>query len=153
MFRLRLLAVVCAVLQFLVVSPTSATQDSQSTMEPWQLSELQTLVDVVSAAIRGQGEFTDEPFSMSADFLKGMEGKTYVPFTLSIDPSRLAESSMAMYLFVIPHADAPPAPSADGTVELPEPTFEDGHFIDVAGRGEDEPIEVSRSFSAAGRSL
>lgn len=150
MSQFRRLAVLYAILQLTVVVPVSATQDSQSVMEPWQLSELQTLVDVVSAAVRGKGEFAEEPFRMTTDFLKGMEGKTYVPFTLAIDPSRLTESSVAMYLYVTPQAEASPAPSPDGTVELPEPAFEDGHFIDVAVGEEGEPIEVTRAFAVTG---
>ncbi len=149
-FRLRLLAVVCAIGQLLAVAPASAAQDPQVDMEDWQLAELQTLVDVVAAAVRGQGVFTGKPFRMTADFLKGMEGKTYVPFTLSIDPSLLTESSLALYLFVTPHSETPPPPSADGTIEVPDPVFEDGHFVEFSGQAEGEIIEVSRAFSAEG---
>ncbi len=148
--RLRRVAAVCAVAHLLVTAPVSAGQDSEIVLEDWQLAELQTLVDVVAAAARGQGVFTQDPFRISPDFLKGREGKTYVPFTLSIDPSQLTESSLAMYLFVIPHTDAPPAASADGTIDLPDPVFEDGHFVEIAGHEEGETIEVSRAFTASG---
>ena len=146
--RLQLLAVVCAIGQLLAVVPASAAQD-QVDLEDWQRAELQTLVDVVAATVRGQGDFTEKPFRMTTDFLKGLEGKTYVPFTLFIDPSLLAESSLAMYVFVTPHRETPP-PSGDGTIEVPDPVFEDGHFVEFSGQAEGETIEVSRSFSAEG---
>ena len=147
--RLQLLAVVYAIGQLLAVVPASAAQDPQVDMEDWQRAELQTLVDVVAAAVRGQGVFTEKPFRMTTDFLKGLEGKTYVPFTLSVDPSLLTESSLAMYVFVTPHRETPP-PSGDGTIEVPDPVFEDGHFVEFSGQAEGETIEVSRSFSAEG---
>ena len=148
LFRLRHATVVCAIVQILMGAPASGAWGEQASMEAWQLAELQTLVDVVASAVRGELVPTKQPFAMTADFLKGMEGKTYVPFTLSIDSSQVMGSSLAMYFLVTPHADVLPVPSADGAIESLDQVFEDRHFIDVSGRAEDKAIEVSRAFTA-----
>ena len=67
--------------------PSAAAQDQTP-------REVQTLVDVVRAAVRGQPVPTARPFEWENDFLKGVDGKTYVPFTLVIDPVKITSPTI-----------------------------------------------------------
>ena len=139
----------------------SATQDETvPQIEDWQRAELQALVDVVGEALRGELVQLEDPFTLTSDFLKGIDGQTYVPLTVTLEPEALGESSLAMYLYVIPHLDAGAAefePADGGEVGagqisgLPTAVFEDAFFIDVsAAKAEAGAIVLSRAFTAVG---
>ena len=121
--------------------------------------ELQTLVDVVRAAVRGQVVPTARPFEWENDFLKGVDGTTYVPFTLVIDPVKITSPTMAVYVLVTEHAptDQPAAPGSDDRQSQADAdqsedvstAFEDAYFIDV------DPFEsvahrIRRAFAVPG---
>ena len=176
MFSLRNLTAACTLALLVILAPVAevnltATQvESTSSIEAWQVAELQTLVDVVGAALDGELVQHEDPFTFKSDFLKGMDGVSYVPFTVTLAPESLSESSVAMYVYVTPHVDeqavAPEPPDEltegpyprrqstdDGRLGLGLPTavFEDAFFIDVsAAKGEDGPIVLSRAFTAVG---
>jgi len=148
--RWRCIAVACAIVVLLPLASLAiaATQDVPE-LERWQRRELQTLVGIVAAALRGELVQLDDPFTVRPDFLKGTDGLTYVPFTLTLDPEQVSGSSLAVYLSVIPHQEAASAESNGD--DLPEAVFEDAYFVDVsAARGAGGPIELSRAFTAAG---
>ena len=147
---------VCVAVALLLTASSARAQDPETTsaLEDWQRQELQSLVEVVGAALRGQLVATEKPFVFKPDFLKGTDGNTYVPFTLTIDSSKVTASSVAMYLFVTAHVDQPPAtpPAADDNDDeeaLPEAAFEDAYFADVSPTS-DEPLHLSRAFTAPG---
>lgn len=132
----------CAVAVLLAVSWVAA-QDSTTSgnvLEEWQQEELQSLVEVVSAALNGQVILPAEnPFEIRTDFLKGTDGNAYVPFTVSIDPSKVNASAVAMYLFVIDPVSAQAAAQAAALIaEEPEAPDRrasvviDGVAVDVA---------------------
>ena len=161
----RDVAAACALSLFLVLAPVAdvsltAAQDSgTSELEDWERAELQALVDVVGAALRGELVQLEDPFTLTLDFLKGTDNLTYVPFNVTLDPASLSESSVAMYLYVTLHVDAP-SPGAvpegdddddddDDAPGLPEAVFEDVFFIDVsAAKADGGPIVLSRPFTA-----
>ena len=156
----RILLAVFAGLLLLAGPATAQTQTPEETtvLEEWQSAELRSLVEVVRAALRGQLVPTEDPFELHPDFLKGADGNTYVPFTLTIDPAKITASSVAMYLFVTEH-QMPAAPAAattdeteaESAPELPAALFEDGYFIDVsAARSAGGPVHISRAFTVPG---
>ena len=153
--RNPVLAVLVGLLLLAVPATAQAqTPDETNVLEEWQTTELQSLVEVVSAALQGQLVPTEDPFELSPDFLKGADGNTYVPFTLTIDPAKITAPSVAMYLFVTEH-QMPAASTTEETeeaeTELPTALFEDAYFIDISGeRGAGGPIRISRAFTAPG---
>ena len=127
-------------------------EGEQNELEPWERAELESLVEVVRAALLGQLSPTEDPFGLTPDFLKGTDGNTYVPFTVEIDPAKVGGSTVGVYIFVAAHQD-PSTASETETEEpqLPESIFEDAYFVDVsAQRSEGELIHVSRAFTAPG---
>ena len=87
------------------------------------------------------------------DFLKGAEGSIYVPFTVTMDPSKLSTSTFAMYLFVTPHVEPPAAdalpPSLEETLE--SDIYSDLFFVEVSEDSTDDgAVEIHRAFQAPG---
>ena len=158
--RRKWVVVMCATVVLLTASSVAA-QDTPGggDLEEWQRQELQSLVEVVSAALSGQIVPAEDPFEFRPDFLKGTDGNAYVPFTLSIDQSKVRASSLAMYLIVVDPLMMP-APAAtdddDGDADetppvpaMPPAVFEDAYFAEVTAGGT-EPVEISRAFLAPG---
>ena len=85
-----------------------------------QEREIVSLANVVGAALRGEIVPAEEPFGWTNDFLKSSEQTTFVPFTLSIDESKLTTSAVAMYLFVAPRGARAGSAAA---------AFEDGYHV------------------------
>ena len=145
MRRVAALILTLAVFTSLVLVPSAAAQDQ---VPP----EVQTLVDVVRAAVGGQVVPAAPPFEWEHDFLKGVDGRTYVPFTLVIDPVKITSPSMVMYVFVTERAstDQPAAPDSDDRQSQDvSGDIQDAYFIDV------DPLEsvahrIRRAFSVPG---
>lgn len=151
--RWRHVAATCAFVVSVALSPlaTAAMQDDAPDLEDWQRSELRKLVEIVAAAVSGDLVQLENPFTVTPDFLKGTDNLTYVPYRVSIDASRFSASSVAAYLFVVPHQDAPDPDAELDDRNLPESVFEDAYFIDATSAPTDgSPIELHRAFSAAG---
>ena len=176
MSRATVLILTLAAFTSLVLVPSAAAQD-QVSPEQVPPEEVQTLVDVVRAAVRGEVVPAARPFEWENDFLRGVDGTTYVPFTLVIDPVKITWPKMVMYLLVTEHAptDQPAALDSDSRNQaspgrLLEPftpdwykrqrarqsqdvstalEFQDAYFIDV------DPLEsvghrIRRAFSVPG---
>ena len=107
-----------------------------------QEREIVSLAVVVGAALRGEIVPTEEPFGWANDFLKSSERTTFVPFTLSIEESRLTTPAVAMYLFVAPRG----ARAGSGSAALPAAAFEDGYHVVVGAPGEDGFHRIRRGF-------
>ena len=131
----------------------------ENQLEDWERAELQGLVQTVGAALRGELTQDEKPFTLKPHFLKGADGMTYVPFTVTLDSDQISESAVAMYLFVTVHQDPSSAPvqPEENSEELPEvpqvppAVFEDAYFIGVSDqRTAGDQIELSRAFTAAG---
>ena len=76
--------------------------------------------------------------------MKGTDGNTYVPFTLTIDSTRVASDTVVVYLYV---DDTRMAEGEDDDDR--EAVFEDAYFVEVDRDG-DEPVHLSRAFSVPG---
>ena len=109
--------------------------DAQPPDAEAQEREIVSLANVVGAALRGEIVPTEEPFGWANDFLKSSEGTTFIPFTLSIEESKLTTPAVAMYLFVAPRGGS--AVSA---------AFEDGYHVLLGAAGEDGLYRISRGF-------
>ena len=109
---------------FLVVAGLAAvpgpTEGAQPLDAGAQEREIVSLANVVGAALRGEIVPAEEPFGWTNDFLKSSEQTTFVPFTLSIDESKLTTAAVAMYLFVAPRGARAGAAAA---------AFEDGYHV------------------------
>ena len=131
-------------------------QEPANPLEDWERAELQTLARTLGDALQGRLAPTENPFELQPSFFKQADGLTYVPFTVTVDPARISEFVVAMYLFVTAHQDPPAAPADPDSTEEPVPqvpraVFEDAYFIDVsAERAGGGPIHLSRAFSAPG---
>lgn len=84
-------------------------------------------------------------------FVKGQDGKTYIPFTVNVDHSTLAAPGVAMYVRVIPKGSAMAAGTAEeknddrkrgDKVEYP---WDNIHFLEVPQNG-----KISRAMAVAG---
>jgi hypothetical protein len=79
------------------------------------------------------------------DFLKGPEGKEFVPFTVTLDPTKVPGGNLALYWRVVTPA-APPDPTKKSDNKKVEPVWEGVTYV-PAGSGT-APLRVSRSFVA-----
>src|SRR5215469_3420147 len=83
-----------AVLVF--ASATGYAQDKKMTDQ--QKKEIQNVVKIVDDLAAGQPAPNDLGATwVREDFLKAQGNKEYVPYTVSLDPSKLAGSNVALY--------------------------------------------------------
>ena len=123
--------------------------------------DIEALVKVVDGVSMGQQQ---PPADLtvtwdSSHFVKGQDGKTYVPFTISVDHSKLAAPGLALYVRAVAKAAA--ASTTAGTtgeagekkeekdrgekgdkVEYP---WDNVHFVDVPSTG-----KISRAMAVPG---
>src|SRR5262245_30221638 len=120
-----------------------------------QKKEIQGIVSTVDAVAGGQPAPND--FSLAwvrEDVLKAQGNKEYVPFTVSIDPSKAPGGTVAFYWRVVAQgAAAEPAPAAgqkkDDKKDNKKKTdyaYEDISFVQVSGPA---PARISRSFTVS----
>ena len=148
-------------------------EDQTQGLEEWQRLEVQPMIDIMENALLGNPINTDQSFELTPDFLKGGEGFTYVPFSVTFDREALGFSPLepemvAVYLFVTEHLEnlGQPEIVADvaeeeqqvdtlASVEIPKALFEDVYFIDISGQiaasGQLlDRISISRAFTVPG---
>ena len=149
-----LLLTVAVLFTTVPVAGQEPEEEQATQLEDWERAELQSLVQAVGSAVRGELALNENPFALQTDFLKGTEGMTYVPFTMVLDPAQVSASTVAVYLFVTAHQDESVAPADsddDDAAEVPTAVFEDAYFIDVSAEGSGAgPIYLSRAFNAPG---
>ena len=115
--------------------------------------EIVSLATIVGAALQGEIVPTGEPFGWANDYLKSSEQTTFVPFTLSVDRSKVSTPTVAMYIFVVPQSALAAAPAADvagGDPALPTPAFEDAYHVDLGPPAADGVYEIRRGFWVPG---
>src|SRR5262249_43407737 len=126
-----------------------------------QKKEIQNVVKVVDGMAVGQPASNDLQLTwVREDLLKAQGNKQYVPFTVSIDPSKVSGGNVALYWRVVSKdaaaaaaAAAPPATGKkddkdkdkDKDKKKSEYAYEDIAFVPVtAGQS---PMRISRSFT------
>ena len=83
--------------------PLFAQDDEESApvaLEEWEREELLSLLNLVNEAQEGEQVPHDNPFMLTPTFVKGTDGNTHIPFTLTIDPEKISESVVAVYMQV-----------------------------------------------------
>src|SRR5215211_2387924 len=90
---------------------------------------------------------------MREDLLKAQGNKQYLPFSVSIDPAKVADGKVSLYWRVV-SKDAPAAAPADAKKDdkkkdaKPEYAYEDLNVIPVPA-GQSGRLAISRSFTVA----
>jgi hypothetical protein len=90
--------------------------------------------------------------------LKAQENKTYVPFTITVDPGTLNAGPTVLYVRVVEKgATAPATPGGDDKEKKDDksaqatpaamPPFEDLHTVQLKAGGSGEPMSLSRAFA------
>jgi hypothetical protein len=106
--------------------------------------DIQALVQAVDAVAAGkQPAPADIPVRWESNhFLRGGDGSTYIPFTIAVDPSKLASPATALYVRVVNKgaAAAAPAPADQNNRNRNQqaaPTYpwDNVNFIEVKGDG------------------
>ena len=129
----------------------AAAQDRVARSEPADRNAgaARSLVDVmrpvVRAARRGRLEEHEKPFAFEPDFLKGAGGRTYVPYTLTIDGGRIESPTPALYVCVTKRIAPGPEPPRDAPADGPGCVFEDAYAAEI-NPASAAPLYLSRAF-------
>lgn len=122
-----------------------------------QKEEVQALVKLVDAAMKGQPTPSAFALGWHNDFMKAQQGTIYVPFTLSIDQASIATRNLSLYIRVVAKAAAPaaePAAAKDPGQEKTQPPalwpFEDIHLFELKEAAKGQPYKVSRAIAVPG---
>jgi len=134
----------------LSASPAQPQTDDQA-----RLKDAQALTGAIYAALRGRLVPSGRPFTWSNDFFKEESGNTYVPYTLTIERTKLPASTAAVYVFVTPRlltTKKPAGPVVPETEEpqaplAPEAAFEAISFVDLSADHGQGPYRIGRRFS------
>ncbi len=127
-----------------------------------QEEDVQTLVALVDAAVVDRQRVSETGVAWHNDFLKALESKTYVPFTLTIGPDDLEAIPAIMYIRVVgraaigdtsvaqPGQEAAITEAGGGEVEgdssMKEHEFEDVHFLEPRS-SVGQSFQVTRAFA------
>jgi hypothetical protein len=107
-------------------------------------------LQAISAMLNGSGaQASQNDLSLawgSSDLLKAQGNKEYVPFTVTIDPTKSTAGKVSFYWRVVAK-DAAPAADAkkDDKKAAQQYAYENLHSIDIA-KGAAAPMRISRSF-------
>jgi hypothetical protein len=122
-----------------------------------QKKEIQNVVKIVDEAASGQLAPNDLSLAwVHEDVLKAQGNKEYVPFTVSVDPSKLGSDRVALYWRVMAKsAAAPEAAPTSGKKDdkkkddknKKDYAYEDITFVPVAAG--QTPMRISRSFTVS----
>jgi hypothetical protein len=121
-----------------------------------QKKEIQAVVKVVDDVAAGQPAPND--FSLTwvrEDVLKAQGNKEYVPFTVTVDPTKVSGGNIAFYWRVVAKDTAEPTPTPTATQgqkkddkkdkdKKKDYAYEDVSFVPVSGQS---PVRISRSFT------
>jgi hypothetical protein len=120
-----------------------------------QNKEIQNIVKIVDGIAAGQPAPNDLSLTwVREDVLKAQGNKEYVPFTISIDASKVSGGTVAFYWRVVNKNAAPPAAAPadakkdekkDDKNKKSDYAYEDIAFIPVAAG--QTPMRISRSFT------
>jgi hypothetical protein len=114
-----------------------------------QKKEIQSVVKIVDDATAGQPGANDFTLTwVHEDFLKAQGNKGFVPFSVSLDSSKVSGGTVALYWRVVAKGGAPAEPAAKGKGDdkdkKPSYAYEDVSFVPVT---KDGPAHISRSFT------
>jgi hypothetical protein len=160
--RLLWAGIVVVVLSSIGLSAQAPPSKDDKKKTEAQNKEIQNIVKIVDDVSAGQPAPNDLAATwVREDFLKAQGNKEYVPFTVTLDPSKLAaggSGNLAFYWRVVSKSAAAAAPAADPAQKKddknnkdkkkPEYAYEDISFVPVtAGQ---TSMRISRSFTVPG---
>ncbi|HEX3702328.1 MAG TPA: hypothetical protein VHU82_03295 [Vicinamibacterales bacterium] len=135
-----------------------AQKKGEKKQDEAQKKEIQSVVKVVDDVANGQPAPNDLSLTwVREDFLKAQGNKEYVPFTIAVDPSKVAGGNVALYWRVVAKGSgataAAPAPAAKDDKAKDDKAkdkktdyaYEDISFVPVAAG--QNPMHISRSFT------
>ena len=111
--------------------------------------DIESLVDIVrplvQAEMRGRLVETGKPFTFAPSFFEGTDGRTYIPYTVTVDGGRIDAAAAALYVCVTERNAAEPAPRRDAPAEGPACAFEDA-YVSAVTPAAGAPVSVSRAL-------
>jgi hypothetical protein len=145
---------ILAAVAFVPVLAQQQGQKVDKKVEKAQQFDIQSVVRAADAALTGTPA-ADFTMSFRNDSLKALEGKTYVPFTVSFDQAQApAGKALTMFTRVVSKAVAAAAPAADAKKDSkgknlhPEYVYQDASFITLTPPATpSEPYRISRAFA------
>jgi len=154
-FPLSALVILASSLALVAQTPPSKDDKKKSDA---QNKEIQNIVKIVDGIAAGQPAPNDLALSwVREDVLKAQGNKEYVPFTVSVDASKVSGGTVAFYWRVVnKNAPAAAAPAEgkkdekkdekkDDKNKKPDYAYEDISFVPIsAGQS---PLRISRSFT------
>jgi hypothetical protein len=153
--RQRGLIVIVIAVTTTLVAAQAGDKKQDAKLDQVQRSEAQTIIARVDEVAAGKTVANTLPIRWEQQhFIKAQGDKTYVPFTVAIDPGALTTNSIALYLRVVKHGappEPPPAP-AEGksdkkAAEVRRYPFEDLYFFDVPAVAPGQPQRLRRAFA------
>jgi len=151
-------SVVALVFTIALVCTVSVFAQKDKKQDEAQKKEIQGIVTTVDAVAAGQPAPNDLSLAwVREDVLKAQGNKQYVPFTVTLDPSKVPGGNVALYWRVVAKGAAPAeaAPAAakkddkkdkDKDKKKSDYAYEDISFVPVSGPA---PARISRSFTVA----
>src|SRR5262245_33532640 len=162
MSRLSRSVLAASLLLLLGVSPSVAQdkgKNKKDKTDTAQQADINALMVAVDALMAGNAGENTMPLKWEQHhFIKAVGTKTYVPFTLTIDPPAFTTATtVGIYIRVAKHGEAAPAPpppadpkkDKDKTAApsaAPQYPFDYGFFMDVAPAAPGQPQRLRRAF-------
>jgi hypothetical protein len=147
MGRRRVVAVSLAFALVLSVGLFAQTDKKTDEAVKKEAQALQKLADTALAAQAGPNDFNLT--WVNEDFLKGPKDKEFVPFNITLDPTKTSAENLTLYWRVVPAAGTA-APAADAgkknDKQPTKPIWEGVTAVPVAGT--QSPLRLTRSFVA-----
>ena len=111
--------------------------------------DIRSLVDIVRPLVRaetlGRLVETGKPFTFEPSFFEGVDGRTYIPYTITVDGGTLDAPAAALYVCVT-ERDAPSSlPQREATGDGPACVFEDA-YVSAVTPVTDAQASVSGAF-------
>ena len=110
--------------------------------------DAQALSKLADAALAARGGPNDFNVTwVNEDFLKGPQDKEFVPFNITLDPTKATTENLTLFWRVVPTPTAAPADAGKkNDAQQAKPVGEGGTLVPVAGAK--NPLRLSRSFVA-----
>jgi hypothetical protein len=147
-------AIAAAVVIFSATIFAQPAPPQQRKLSDAEKKEIQTILKIVDDVAAGQPAPNDLSLAwVSSDLLKAQNNKEYLPFTVSIDRSKLSGGKATLYWRVVAKGAAAPAPAEgkkddkDKKAAKPEYPYEDINTLTLAG--DNSANRISRSFTVA----
>ena len=129
-----------------------AQKKEERKLDDKQKKERQNGVKVVEGVEAGQPATNDLALTWAhEDFLKAEGNKEFVPFSVTLDPTKVSGATVALYWRVVSKGGAPAATSGKNDDQKDKDkklgyAYEDISFVPVTRDG---PMHISRSFTVA----